>query len=68
MTPQSKTANLALMCKSHNYESYPHAATLGEYRVGNWVISEKKRKELLGEIVILTESQQGTAYRVQSHP
>ena len=50
---------LALMCKSHNYKVDPHSK---EYRVGEWVISEKKRTELVGAQVILTESQKTPAY------
>jgi hypothetical protein len=53
------TAKLALMCKSHNYQVDPLNS---EYRVGNWVISKQKRKELVGESVILTESQSTPAY------
>jgi len=52
-------ADLALMCKSHNYKTN---AFNEEYRVGNWVISEAKRKELLGGTVVLTESQKQPAY------
>lgn len=51
-------ADLALMCKSHNYEFHNN----GEFRVGNWVISESKRKELLGGTVILTETKRSPAY------
>jgi hypothetical protein len=60
MTPKI-TTSLALMCKSHNYNS---ELLEGEhvYRVGNWVIGKKKRKELVGESVILTESQSTPAY------
>ena len=56
------SANIALMCKSHNYEAYPQSSRLGEYRVGNWVIAENRRKELLGQRVVLTESRQSPAY------
>jgi len=52
------SANLALMCKSQNYTK----SNNGEYRVGNWVISESKRKELLGANVILTTTQRSPAY------
>jgi len=58
MTPKT-CASLALMCKSHNYKLDPYS---NEYRVGNWVIGKKKRKELVGESVILTESQSTPAY------
>ena len=53
------TANLALMCKSHNYKTNPYG---NEYRVGNWVISQTRRKELIGGTVVLTESQSSPAY------
>jgi len=53
------TTKLALMCKSHNYKLDPYS---NEYRVGNWVIGSKKRDELVGESVILTESQSSPAY------
>lgn len=53
------TANLALMCKSHNYKTNPYG---NEYRVGNWVISQARRKELIGGTVVLTESQSSPAY------
>jgi hypothetical protein len=52
-------ASLALMCKSHNYKLDPYS---DEYRVGDWVISEKRRDKLVGTSVILTESQATGAY------
>jgi len=58
MTPQHKIANLALMCKSKNYR-YDNP---NQIRVGNWVIAEARRQELLGATVILTESQVAPAY------
>ena len=51
------TVNLALMCKSHNYSQ-----TGNTFRVGNWVISQARRKELIGGTVALTESQSSPAY------
>ena len=54
-----QNTRLALMCKSHNYKLDPYS---NEYRVGEWVISEKKRKELVGAQVVLTESQATPAY------
>ena len=51
------TVNLALMCKSHNYSK-----TGNTFRVGNWVISQARRKELIGGTVALTESQSSPAY------
>ena len=53
------SANLALMCKSYNYKTNAYD---NEYRVGNWVISENRRKDLLGKTVVLTESQKSPAY------
>ena len=53
------SANLALMCKSHNYKTN---SSNNVYSVGNWVIAENRRKDLLGQNVILTESQKSPAY------
>jgi len=53
------SARLALMCKTHNYKSNSQNNV---YSVGNWVIAEKRKKDLLGEQVILTESQTTPAY------
>ena len=53
------SANLALMCKSHNYKTN---SANNVYSVGNWVIAENRRKDLLGQNVILTESQKSPAY------
>ena len=53
------SANLALMCKSHNYKTN---SSNNVFSVGNWVISEKRRKNLLGQKVILTESRTTPAY------
>jgi len=59
MTPTQNTADLALMCKSHNYR----VDTYGDrFRVGNWVIAETRRQQLLGRTVVLTESQSSPAY------
>ena len=44
-------ANLALMCKSHNYKLDPYS---NEYRVGNWVISQTRREELIGGCLLYT--------------
>ena len=58
-------ASLALMCKSHNYLIQGHMKN-GRYeravRVGNWVISQARRQELIGSTVVLTESQTSPAY------
>ena len=58
MTPNNRKADLALMCKSKNFTF----ETGNQVRVGNWVISEKKREELQGTNVILTTSQTSPAY------
>ena len=50
---------LALMCKSHNYKTN---SLQNVYSVGNWKIAESRRKDLLGQDVILTESQKSPAY------
>ncbi len=62
MLNRNNRAKLALMCKSHNYRLDTICPDQDEYRVGNWVIAEKRRKDLLGESVILTESQSSPAY------
>ena len=57
-------AKLALMCKSKNYRlntTIP-VSYQNEYRTGQWVISSKKRRELLGEDVVLTMSRKTPAY------
>ena len=53
------SARLALMCKSHNYKTNSQKDV---YSVGNWIIAENRKKDLLGEKVILTESQRSPAY------
>ena len=58
MTPIKQTNGLALMCKSHNYRTN----TNNEFRVGNWVIAETRRQQLIGRTVVLTESQSSPAY------
>jgi len=59
MTPKRNTPSLALMCKTHNYKVDTYA---DRFRVGNWVIAETRRQELLGRTVVLTESQTSPAY------
>ena len=54
-----KEPKIALMCKKRDYEYMPATNT---FVSGEWVISNKKQEELLGEKVILTESQEGDAY------
>jgi hypothetical protein len=53
------SASIALMCKSHNYKTN---SANNVYSVGNWVIAENRRKDLLGQNVVLTESQKSPAY------
>ena len=55
-------AKLALMCKSKNYRLNAICPDKDEYRTGQWVIAEKRRRELLGEKVILTTSRKTPAY------
>lgn len=55
----SNSISLALMCKSHDYNYLP---TTNTFITGDWVISNKRQEELIGTSVILTESQQSTAY------
>ena len=50
---------IALMCKSHDYEYVPSTNT---FVTGDWVISNSRQQELLGERVVLTESQKDSAY------
>lgn len=50
---------IALMCKSHDYEYMPGTNT---FVTGDWVISNSRQQELLGERVILTEGQKEEAY------
>ena len=47
------------MCKSHDYEYNPATNT---FVTGDWVISNSRQQELLGETVILTEGQKSEAY------
>ena len=51
--------SLALMCKSHDYKYIP---STGTFVTGNWVISNTRQQELLGENVVLTEGQKSSAY------
>jgi len=46
-------ANIALMCKSHNYYTEPSRSTITSPA---WVIGEKRAQSLVGQNVILTES------------
>jgi hypothetical protein len=53
------TPAISLMCKKHDYE---YNVATGTFVTGDWVISEKKQRELLGEKVTLTEFSQSEAY------
>lgn len=50
---------IALMCKSHDYQYIP---TTNTFVTGDWVISNARQAQLLGERVILTESSKNKAY------
>ena len=52
-------ANVALMCKSHNYYTKPNTDTITSPA---WVIGEKRAQSLVGQSVILTESKKSPAY------
>ena len=53
------TPAISLMCKRHDYE---YNSATGTFVTGDWVISEKKQRELLGQKVTLTEFKQTEAY------
>ncbi len=55
---------LALMCKSKNFkhEHTDYHTNFKRYSTGQWVIGDKKQKSLLGEKVILVNSQKSPAY------
>ena len=53
---------LALMCKSQNFRLETICPESDEYRVGQWVVGKHRRKELLGEHVVLTKSRKSPAY------
>ena len=55
----NNTPAISLMCKKHDYE---YNVATGTFVTGDWVISEQKQRELLGEKVTLTEFQQSEAY------
>jgi hypothetical protein len=59
MKSYRNTPAIALMCKSHDYEYQPSTNT---FITGDWVISNSRQQELLGERVILTEGQKRQAY------
>ena len=51
--------SVALMCKSHDFD---YQASTDTFVTGDWVISPTRQQELVGEKVVLTESQRGEAY------
>tara|TARA_E500000178_G_scaffold90115_1_gene89090 strand:- start:184 stop:531 length:348 start_codon:yes stop_codon:yes gene_type:complete len=53
------TPSISLMCKRHDYV---YNSATGTFVTGDWVISEKKQRELLGQKVTLTEFKQTEAY------
>tara|TARA_B100001093_G_C26698487_1_gene957962 strand:- start:389 stop:736 length:348 start_codon:yes stop_codon:yes gene_type:complete len=55
----SNTPTISLMCKRHDYE---YNTATGTFVTGDWVISENKQRELLGEKVTLTEFKDSEAY------
>jgi hypothetical protein len=55
----SNTPTISLMCKRHDYE---YNTATGTFVTGDWVISERKQRELLGEKVTLTEFKDSEAY------
>jgi len=52
-------ANVALMCKSHNYYTKPNT---GDITSPAWVLGEKRAQKLVGQSVILTETKSSPAY------
>ena len=52
-------ANVALMCKSHNYYTKPNTSNITSPA---WVLGEKRAQSLIGQAVILTESKSTPAY------
>ena len=52
-------ANVALMCKSHNYYTKPNTSNITSPA---WVLGEKRAQSLIGQTVILTESKSTPAY------
>lgn len=55
----NNSPSISLMCKKHDYE---YNVATGNFVTGDWVISENKQRELLGQKVTLTEYQYGGAY------
>ena len=58
-------ADLALMCKSHNYwmqGCIKNGQPSSFVKVGNWVISSTRQDKLIGGTVVLTEARSTPAY------
>jgi hypothetical protein len=53
------TANIALMCKSHNYYTKPNTDTITSPA---WVLGKNRAKSLVGKTVVLTETKNSPAY------
>ena len=51
--------SIALMCKSHNYFTKPQTVDVTS---PSWVLSKEKASSLIGQNVVLTESQTSPAY------
>lgn len=56
----NKAANIALMCKSHNYTKNKTNENL--FTSPSWALSETTANNLIGKNVILTNSSQTPAY------
>ena len=48
------TPAISLMCKRHDYE---YNSATGTFVTGDWVISEKKQRELLGQVIESAEKE-----------
>jgi len=63
MILKKNKADIAIMCKSHNYRKVAHCEHgSNEYRVGNWIIGKDRRDGLIGGTVVLTETRTSPAY------
>jgi len=52
-------ANVALMCKSHNYYTKPNTDNITSPA---WVLGAKRAQSLVGQTVILTQTKNSPAY------
>jgi hypothetical protein len=55
-----KKSNIALMCKSHDYQLVDQSTNT--FKTSSWQMSKKKAVSLVGETVTLTESSKKAAY------